>query len=144
MTSVRYREFATRPLDIDVLDGRHVVENALAQYCSAMDSQDAASAGRLLANADLFFKDQPRRRGREDIEAFYKSVFGSVAGGTAHLVSNVRVGVENGTIFYSCLYQRALLDATGAPTLSGIGSYAGRFTRLDGTVSWLEHHVTAL
>ena len=123
---------------------RHTVENALALYCSAMDRRDAPAAARLLANADLFFKDFPRRHGHDSIQRFYADVFATVSAGTAHVVSNVQVGVDDSNVYYSCLYQRLSLVDSETPRLLGVGCYSGRFGRVSSISWWLEHHVTRL
>lgn len=124
--------------------GRHVVENALALYCSAMDTGDAIAAARLLADAYLFFKDQPPRQGYDSILSFYLSVFAAGTGRTAHLFTNVRVDTDETTVIYSCLYQRAHLNGSAPPDLLAIGRYSGRFARDSDGARWLEHRVMAL
>lgn len=141
MPSLDRRTACVGDVGIDTLIGRHITETFLARYCSAMDARDAVAAGRLLSNADLYFKDLGHRRGRDDIEAFYTGLFEASTDDTAHLIGNLLVGVDDTTVFYSCAYQRVLIDARG-PRLVAIGRYAGRIALIGIGASWLEHHVT--
>ncbi|MGU3432573.1 nuclear transport factor 2 family protein [Actinomycetes bacterium M1A6_2h] len=142
MTDFEPRAPITGP--VDALIARDATENILARYCAAMDARDAGRAALLLADADLYFKSRAHRRGRNDIEAFYTDLFGTSTDRTAHMISNLEVGIDDGTAFYSCLYQRVLVDDAGSPTLSGIGRYTGRLAAVGTPIRWLEHRVVTL
>lgn len=123
---------------------RHLVANELARYCAAMDSGDAEGAGLLLAGADLYFKDHPRRRGRSQIADFYRAMFDLEVPDTAHLLANLRVDINaQGRVAYTCRYQRWF--AVEPPTCAAIGTYRGIFgiSNESDDVHWLEHHVDA-
>lgn len=119
---------------------RYWVDDHLTQYCTAMDTGNGDAAGRLLSNADLYFKDHPLRRGYREISDFYAAAF-ATGDATAHLIGNLSVGIEQERLFYNCRYQRWSLQTPTAPVCTGIGTYSGRFDRIPGGVVWLEHHV---
>nr|WP_296768935.1 nuclear transport factor 2 family protein [Rhodococcus sp. (in: high G+C Gram-positive bacteria)] len=122
---------------------RHVVEDSLARYCAAMDDRDGVAAAVLLAEADLFFKDQLPMHGRAEIERFYAATFAVSTGRTAHLVSNVFVTATESSMSYSALYQRFSLDSS-VPELLAIGRYSGTFSQFADSTVWIEHRVAGL
>jgi hypothetical protein len=121
---------------------RHLISNALARYAAAMDGQDPVAAGRLLAQAQLHFKDHPVRSGQEEITGFYAAVFPNPSR-TRHLVSNVIVTDEEACVSYEALYQRWSVTDPTAPRCEAIGRYTGRFTRSSSGLIWTEHRVLA-
>lgn len=86
---------------------RHLIENALALYCRAMDEHNAPAAGLLLADARLHFKDQPMRAGADAIAGFYAAAFRNPAP-TRHIISNLLVQADGPGIAYQARYQRWL------------------------------------
>ncbi|WP_431236009.1 nuclear transport factor 2 family protein (plasmid) [Mycolicibacterium psychrotolerans] len=143
MTDIKEPGAVVSSAAIEAVIGRHIAAEALARYCSAMDRRDARAAASLLANADLYFKDLPRNRGRKDIEEFYADLFSASTGDTAHLINNLVVTVDAARIGYTCRYQRVNLVDTAGPTISAIGCYTGYFVRVGPESIWREHHVIA-
>ncbi|WP_426997966.1 nuclear transport factor 2 family protein [Pseudarthrobacter sp. N5] len=118
---------------------RHLIENALALYCRAMDEHHAPAAALLLADARLHFKDQPVRAGAQAIADFYAAAFQNPAP-TRHLISNIHVQADGLQINYLARYQRWSLAGT-QPACETIGDYQGLFTSASGRWVWSEHRV---
>ncbi|RAX46440.1 hypothetical protein DQ354_05890 [Arthrobacter sp. AQ5-06] len=118
---------------------RHLVGNALALYCLAMDDHDAAAAGRLLGNARLHFRDQPMLVGTDSIVSLYTAGFRNPAP-TRHLISNLLVQADGPDIAYQARYQRWSL-AGPKPTCETVGEYRGLFTPASKGWVWSEHRV---
>ncbi|MFB9651656.1 nuclear transport factor 2 family protein [Pseudarthrobacter oxydans] len=118
---------------------RHLIENALALYCLAMDEHDAAAAGQLLTDAQLHFKGQPAKTGVDTISGFYAEAFQDAAP-TRHLIGNLLTQVDGQDITYRATYQRWSL-AENHPFCQAIGEYRGRFTPTPGRLKWTEHRI---
>jgi hypothetical protein len=118
---------------------RHLIQNALALYCRAMDEHDAAAAGQLLCDARLHFKNQPVVVGADAIVALYAAGFRNPTP-TRHLISNLLVQPKDQTITYQATYQRWSL-AGPAPVCEVIGEYRGLFTTDRDRWAWTEHRI---
>jgi len=125
--------------DLPAATHRHLIENALALYCSAMDDQDAPAAGQLLACARLHFKEQPTLTGADTIVALYAAAFRNRAP-TRHLISNLLIQPEGQDIAYRATYQRWSL-AGPTPVCEAIGEYRGLFTAARDRWVWSEHRI---
>lgn len=126
--------------DLQGAGERHLITNALARYAAALDDQDAAAAGELLAHAQLHFKDQPARSGQEEITGFYAAVFPNPSR-TRHLVTNLIVTGNETSVSYQAIYQRWSVADLTAPGCEAIGRYTGRFTPTSSGLIWTEHRV---
>lgn len=129
----------SRPTEI-----RHVIENSLAAYTKAMDDQDAETAARLLAMAELHFKGNPPLQGAENIGAFYASAFPNPSRTrtrTRHIITNLTTAFDGNGTNYTAIYQRWSVADPTAPVCEAIGHYAGRFTVTTSGPTWAEHRV---
>ncbi|MDQ1060819.1 hypothetical protein QFZ23_004784 [Arthrobacter globiformis] len=135
MTQVPLSAAGTLP----AAEHRHLIENALALYCLAMDEHDATAAGHLLTDAQLHFKDQPLQTGADAIAGFYAGAFTNPAP-TRHLITNLLTQTDGPDITYRATYQRWSLAGTH-PACQAIGEYRGRFTPTPERLKWTEHRI---
>lgn len=134
---------------------RHVIGNALTDYCTAVDRRDSDQIGELLGSARVVFRGDPVT---DEVSAYYERAFSSARAQTQHMYTNLAVALDDtaghpSTLLrasYRATYQRWEHRPEG-PACVALGRFEGAFrltvhgrqqTGVDPAWIWATHEVT--
>jgi hypothetical protein len=117
---------AEAPLaEAPLAEGAQWISRQLARYARLVDGRDSAAIARLLADAEVTFKNQGPISGAAMVEEFYSRAFAGSLMTTFHLPSPPAVEqAEPASLRYEAPYLR-LVDPGALPRVDATGVYRG-------------------